>query len=698
MSIIGTLRNKMGKFLVFVIGFSIASFVLGDILGPNSTLFGGNDTTIGTIKGEDIDFTSFQSLYEEFSYNFSLNSGTSPSPNDVLLLREQVWEKFIQDIAFQNEYDKLGVTVTSSELVEMVQGNNIHPVVRQAFTSPETGIFDSEQVVFFLKNLSNQSVEQQQFWSNFERNLIPLRLRDKYENLISKTNYVNKLESKREYINSNQSSSISYLYVPFYSISDSLVSVSDNELKSFLFNYIDAYKQEESRSIKYVSFDVSPSIEDTLYVKEEMNNLKSLINQSSSDSIFSSINSDDLDYYISLREDEIKNLFGSNPNVGDIIDPQILNNQYVLYKLSEIIKEEKFSARAKHILLKWDDQSLNSKSEVRNEANRVLNLIRSGSDFDEMARMYSQDGSASNGGDLGWFTEGQMVDPFERAVFSKRSSGLINRVIETDFGFHIINVSSTKSDKIFKVSKIVKDIIPSDVTRNNSYRQAEIFRSENNSMNDFLSAADNLGLKISTNRINKNDQTVGSLQNSRSLIMWAYGVDDLGEISNVIELDNTYVIGILSEIKEEGTSELEDVEFSIRRKIINNKKFDFVNDKLSEIEGSLDEIAVSYGANANVFTMDNLLLSTSSLNNVGYSPNAIGVAFSMDEAERTKPFATDDGVLILQLNSKDTFSEQEDYLGFSSSLLEALNLASPLKIDKAIKGFSDISDYRYKFF
>ena len=698
MSIIGTLRNKMGKFLVFVIGFSIASFVLGDILGPNSTLFGGNDTTVGTIKGEDIDFTSFQSLYEEFSYNFSLNSGTSPSSNDVQLLREQVWEKFIQDIAFQNEYDKLGVTVTSSELVEMVQGNNIHPVVRQAFTSPETGIFDSEQVVFFLKNLSNQSVEQQQFWSNFERNLIPLRLRDKYENLISKTNYVNKLESKREYINSNQSSSISYLYVPFYSISDSLVSVSDNELKSFLFNNKDDYKQEESRSIKYISFDVSPSIEDTLYVKEEMNNLKSLINQSSSDSIFSSINSDDLDYYISLREDEIKNLFGSNPNVGDIIDPQILNNQYVLYKLSEIIKEEKFSARAKHILLKWDDQSLNSKSEVRNEANRVLNLIRNGSDFDEMARMYSQDGSASNGGDLGWFTEGQMVDPFERAVFSKRSSGLINRVIETDFGFHIINVSSTKSDKIFKVSKIVKDIIPSDVTRNNSYRQAEIFRSENNSMNDFLSAADNLGLKISTNRINKNDQTVGSLQNSRSLIMWAYGVDDLGEISNVIELDNTYVIGILSEIKEEGTSELEDVEFSIRRKIINNKKFDFVNDKLSGIEGSLDEIAATYGINANVFTMDNLLLSTSSLNNVGYSPNAIGVAFSMDEAERTKPFATDDGVLILQLNSKDTFSEQEDYFGFSSSLLEALNLASPLKIDKAIKGFSDISDYRYKFF
>ena len=580
----------------------------------------------------------------------------------------------------------------------MVQGNNIHPVVRQAFTSPETGVFESEQVVFFLKNLSSQSIEQQQFWSNFERNLIPLRLRDKYESLISKTNYVNKLESKREYITSNQSASISYLYVPFYSISDSLVTVSDNELKSFLFNNKDDYQQEESRSIKYISFDVNPSLDDTLYIKNEMNNLMSLIDQSSSDSIFASINSDDLDYFISLREDEIINLFGSGYKLGDIIDPQISNNQYVFYKLSEILNEDKSSARAKHILFKWNDQSLNSKSEVRNEANRVLNLIRNGSDFGEMARMYSQDGSASNGGDLGWFSEGTMVDPFERAVFSKRSEGLINRIIETDFGFHIIYVTSTKTNKIFKVSKITKDIIPSDMTRNNSYRKAEIFRSENNNIDDFLSAATDLGLNVSSSKINKNDQNVGSLQNSRSLIMWAYGVDNIDEISNVIELDNSYVIGVVSEIKEEGTSELEDVEFSIRRKIINNKKFDIVNDKLSRLEGSLDDVASSYGINANVFTMDNLLLNTSSLNNVGYAPSAIGIAFSMDEAERTKPFATDDCVLILQLNSKDSFSEQEDYLTFSSSLLEALNLASPLKIDNAIKESSDISDYRYKFF
>ena len=689
----------MGKFLVFIIGFSIASFVLGDILGPNSTLFGGNDTTIGEIKGNDVDFRSFQSLFEEFSYNFSLNNGKSPSSEDITLIRDQVWEKLIQDIAFQNEYEKLGIKVTNSELVEMVQGNNVHPMVRQAFTNPETGIFDAEQIVFFLQNLSTQSIEQQQAWANFENNLIPLRLRTKYENLISQTNYLNQLESKREYTNSNQSVSISYLFLPYYSIDDSLVSVSNNELNSYLNDNKDDYFQKESRSLKYVVFDVIPSSEDSLFIMNEMNKLKNLITKSTNDSIFSSINSDGLDYYLSLRYDEMKDIFGDNYELGDIIGPVTSANRYELYKLSNINVDERYSARAKHILLKWNNQSLTSKFEVRSEATRILNLIKNGSDFDEMARMYSQDGSASIGGDLGWFSEGQMVAPFEKAVFSKRGSGLINRLIESEFGFHIIEVTEGKTNKTYKTSKIVKDILPSDITRNLSYRKAEIFRSENTNMNDFLSSSEAINLKVlSHNDIDKNNQNLPSLDNSRSLIMWLYSAEDIGEVSSVIELDQGYVIGVLSEIKNEGTSKLEDVEFSIRRKIINNKKFDLINEKLSSLEGSLDDIALSYGNNAVVFSMENLLFNSASLTNVGYAPNAVGIAFSMEEGERTNPFSIDDGVVILQLNTKDNLSPLENYSTFSTQLLEANKLASPLKLDKAIKEFSDIKDYRYKFF
>ena len=96
--------------------------------------------------------------------------------------------------------------------------------------------------------------------------------------------------------------------------------------------------------------------------------------------------------------------------------------------------------------------------------------------------------------------------------------------------------------------------------------------------------------------------------------------------------------------------------------------------------------------------MDNLLFNFNSLNNVGYAPNAVGISFSMDEGEITKPFFTDDGVVILQINSKEILSPLDNYSSFSEQLLQANKLASPLKLDKAIKEFSDIKDYRYKFF
>ena len=138
-------------------------------------------------------------------------------------------------------------------------------------------------------------------------------------------------------------------------------------------------------------------------------------------------------------------------DVGFITEPTYENGSISIKKLSKIDQDAQEKARAKHILLRFDDSN---KSTVRTEANRILNLLRSGSDFEETARTYSQDGSASNGGDLGWFTDGMMVKPFQDAVFSRRRSGLIPRIIETDFGFHIINVTYPKTRTSYFVANL----------------------------------------------------------------------------------------------------------------------------------------------------------------------------------------------------------------------------------------------------
>jgi len=126
MAIISTLRDKMGKFLVVVVGFSIAAFVLGDILGPNSSIGNQNQNIVGEINGEDIDMIQFNAIFEQLSYNFSLNNGRSPSNQELSGIRDQAWEKLINDISYVEEYNKLGLSVSDRESVDMVQGDNIH--------------------------------------------------------------------------------------------------------------------------------------------------------------------------------------------------------------------------------------------------------------------------------------------------------------------------------------------------------------------------------------------------------------------------------------------------------------------------------------------------------------------------------------------------------------------------------------------
>ncbi|MEC8221575.1 MAG: SurA N-terminal domain-containing protein [Bacteroidota bacterium] len=697
MAIISTLRDKGGKFLVFVVGFSIAAFVLGDILGPNSSLIGQNRNIVGSINGEEIDLVRFNAVYEELTYNFSLNNGRSPTQQEVSELRDQAWERLINDISYVEEFNKIGLTVTDKESVDMVQGNNIHPMIIQAFSDPSTGSFNKDNVIGYLQNLSNQPANQQQAWFSFESNLKPMRLRTKYDNLIAQSTYYNSLDAEAEYFNTSSQIDLAYFYIPFFAVSDTLFDVSTNEMRSYLNKNKSDYNQDETRSIDYAFFSVQPSAEDSTFFENEINDIRSNLMSSNiiDDSTYAVINSDSFNPYIKFNPDELPtDLVGKD--VGFITEPKYENGSISIKKLSKIDQDAQEKARAKHILLRFDDSN---KSTVRTEANRILNLLRSGSDFEETARTYSQDGSASNGGDLGWFTDGMMVKPFQDAVFSRRRSGLIPRIIETDFGFHIINVTYPKTRTSYFVANISKDILPSDNTRNNIYRSAELFKldikSTEDVFSDYLKENNIIGGNISD--IDKNSTEVGTIPNARNVILWSYSDDRyVGEVSDVLETDEGYIVAQINEMKDEGTKKLDEVENSIKRRIIDEKKYEYLKEILVDYS-SLQDLKDNSGL-GDIYRSSGISMTENSLSNVGFSPESIGTAFSMQEGELTRPFKIDGGVIVLGLESKvlaDTLSNYDDY---RNTLIQTNRFNVPLKIDDAIKYFSDIEDDRYKFF
>ena len=570
-------------------------------------------------------------------------------------------------------------------------------MIVEAFTDPSTGYFNVDNVIGYLQNLSNQPSGQQQAWYSFESNLRPMRLRTKYDNLIGLSTHINSLQSQNEYFSASKTIDLSYYFIPFYKVPDSLFDVSSKEMRSYLKKNKEDYKQEESRSIDYAFFPLLPSKEDSLYFEDEIKNITSrLLSGDINDSTFALLNSDGFSPYIKYNIDQIPEEL-NNKNIGDVSNYKFENGSLIVYKLSNIVEDQNFKARAKHILLKFDDSNKNT---VRMEAERVLSLVKNGSDFDETARTYSQDeGSASNGGDLNWFPEGRMVKPFEDAVFSRKRAGLIPRIIESEFGYHIIYVTQPKTKSSYVVTTISKEILPSDNTRNNVYRTAEMFKIESKASNKSFTEYTNENNKSinSENDLDNKASSFGNLENARSVVIWTYDDNrDINDLSEVIELDDGYVVVHVSDIKEEGTKNIDEVENSIRKKIIDDKKFNYLSKMLTEYE-SLDELKEIY-ENGDIYSMPDLTFNSNSLLNVGYSPEAVGVAFSMNENELTKPFKIDDGIIVIQLNNivdADTLSSYDDY---GISLLQANKFTSPIKIDNAIKMFSDIEDYRYKFF
>ena len=696
MAIISTLRDKMGKFLVVVVGFSIAAFVLGDILGPNSSIGNQNQNIVGEINGEEIDLIRFNAIFEQLSYNFSLNNGRSPNTQEIIGIRDQAWEKLINDISYVNQYNELGIVVTDKESVDMVQGDNIHPMILEAFTDPNTGVFSVDNVIGYLQSLSNQPINQQQAWFSFESNLKPMRLRTKYDNLLSLTTNINSLQSKSEYFNSSNTRDISYYYVPYYMVPDTLFDVSKSEMNNFLRKNSDDYKQDESRSLNFVYFPLESSSEDSAFYISEIEKIKtSLKSGEINDSTFALLNSDGFNPYMRFNIDQLPGEL-EEKEIGFVSDIVYEDGGVLVYKLSNIVNDEKFKARAKHILLRFNDEN---KSEVRSEANRILSLLRNGSDFDETARTYSQDGSASAGGDLGWFTEEAMTKPFEDAVFSRSRKGLIPRIIESDFGFHIIYVTQPKTKKTYVVTTVFKQVLPSDNTRNNIYRAAEMFKIDASQSNsNFEDITTEKGYFIeSISELDKNATDLNSLQEARNVVIWAYDdARDANDISDVIELNNGYIVAHLDDIKKEGTKKLEDVENSVKKKILDDKKFEYVSNLFKEYN-SLDDLKSMYDL-GEIYNMSNIDFNTNSIQNVGFSPDAVGVAFSLSEGELTKPIKIDDGIIVLSLNSISQADSLNSYTDYGISLLQANKFTSSLKVDNAIKESSDIEDLRYKFF
>jgi peptidyl-prolyl cis-trans isomerase D len=707
MALINTLRKKLGKIVVGFVAFSMFAFILTDLFQSNSFLLGGANT-VGEIDGNEISYEAFQAKLDELSYNFTLNNGRNPLSEDLEQIRQEAWQTLIVENVFRPQYNELGIEVTDEELIDMVQGNNIDPQIRQFFVDPNTGQFDRQNVITFLQSLNNAPPQQRASWLAFEASLAPARSLSKYENLLEKTKFANKHEAQAEYQRS-ENLTVDYLYVPFFSMADSMVDVSDAELKAYLAKNAEQYEREPSRDIAYVSFQISPSKGDTAFVKDEVEQLLLSFAKANDDSIFASINSDGFTPYGTYKPNNLPVWLSDESvelEVGFVSQPELSGNAYTFFKISDVYEGDEAFVKASHILFKPADDSESAKTDSRAEARRVLRSIRNGADFGEMASQYGTDGTASRGGDLGWFGESSsFVQEFKDATFAYRGTGLLRDVVETDFGFHIIKVTEAKTNTVFKVARIEKELFASDQTLNEIYRNSELFSTQSAVDADFYELAESNGYEVKTaTRIRQNDKRVGAMSNARSIVFWLFNRANVGSVSEVFELDDQYIVAIQTADQEKGTAALEDVRAEIERKVRDQKKAEMISAKLQALSGSYEEMKSSYGEQARTGNTS-LTLSSNSFPGVGFAPEAIGTAFSLTQGESTAPFDVQNGVVILTVTDRNGLEDLADYEAYrsvvsnrQSSFRRRETPFTLQNIYNALIEGAEIEDERYKFY
>jgi len=705
MALINKIREKSGV-AVTVIAISLILFMVGgDLLGPNSMLGGSSNQVVGEIAGKEINIKDFQSRVDGFRQNYEAQSGRSLNENELASLRDQAWNQFVVDIAYKKEFEGLGLTVTDDELVDMVQGNHISPSILQAFSDPTTGRFDKNAVVNYLKNLKTLPIEQQKSWENFEKSLREERTRTKYENLLRLSTYIPKAQSEKEYVAQNTKATLRYLYVPYFSVVDTTIKVTDAQLEDYLKAHRKEYKGTDTRSIEYVTFPVQPAKDDSSALYTEIKELARGLASAQNDSSFAAMNSDiplPINMSFANMSDQLKEAVKTFVP-GGVYGPYREGNTYFIYKYDGTRVDSVSSARASHILIRAENQSDSAKAAARTKAEGILAQIRAGANFEALAATSSADpGSAQRGGDLNYFqNNGAMVKPFEEAVFSATSTGLIPRLVESQFGFHIIKVTATKSNTLYRIAAIGKTIAPSQATRDEAYRKADEFANSVKTKEQFNEAVKkNKALVVATaNRIPESATNINAIQNGRDIVRWAFKDDSkINSVSQVFETEEQYIVAVLVGKSDQEDVKVDDFRDELTTKVRNQIKSEQITAKLKGASGDLETIAKKYGAGALVESATDISLATGFLTSAGFDPIALGKAFGLKPGQKSGVFTGENGVFIMELIGKTDAPKIADFTQYKTQLTQSLESRMSYLVNEAIRENAKIEDRRAKFF
>ncbi|MDR2791404.1 MAG: SurA N-terminal domain-containing protein [Tannerellaceae bacterium] len=676
MATLEKIRSRAGL-LVGVVGLALFAFIIGDFLNSGSSFFRQSQEKVAVVNGETITIQDYQKRIDEMTEMYKLQSGNSSLSEDISVqIRESVYTTMVRESVLGAEVASLGMRVTPEELFDMVQGEHISPMILQMpmFRDAE-GRFSKSSLLQLLKAIDEENIaaapadQQEQlrslrtFWLFWEKTVKQQRLEEKYTSLVTKAITANILDARNRIAETSSTADILFTTQPFTSVPDSSVSISSGEVKKRYKQYRERYPQQKAQVIDYIAVDIVPSTEDYEEVRKEIDGIREEF--AASEEVADLVNErSDVPYtevFVALSSfDESVKSYLATAEQGVACEPFFENDAYRMFKLIDT-KKGPDSVKVSHILVGGKTEE-----EVSARADSIREALRQGSDFGVLASSLSQDRQSSEkAGDLGWFTETSALQSlnaeFKDSIFAAKPGEV--KSVKSLYGTHLVKVTERTAEVTkYKVADITISVSPSSTTYSNIYNALNRYVAANNRVDSFRTAAAEAGYRLRTDvQVTVSDQTLESIKGTRQVVRWAFE-HDKGDISEIFECDNRFIVAAVTASLEEGYRPLdESLSASLRQELILEKKGEqMVKDLESRHLTSLND----YAAVMNQGRIDSAKFvgfNTSRIVGIGSAPKLNALISLSEPGQVSAPVSSAVGVHVFEVVRRNV-SEQAEVL------------------------------------
>lgn len=712
MATLQKIRSK-GPLLVIVIGLALFAFIAGDawkVLQPHQ---GKQD--VGEVNGEVLSAQDYQKMVDELSEVIKLTNGLNSLTEDQLNnVKDQVWQSYVNNKLIAEQAEKLGLKVTDAEIQSIID-QGTHPLLMQTpFRNPQTGMFDKDMLKKFLVDYANlnasqmpaQYVEYYQkmgaFWQFVEKTLAQSTLAEKYQNLVAKSLISNPVAAEDAFNSRTEQSDLLLAGVPYSSINDSTIQVSDSEIKDRYNEKKEQFKQlVETRDIRYIDVKVVPSDADRKAVEKEVTEYSNQLASTTADfgtfvrSTGSSVNYSDVPVSKSVFPADVASRLDST-NVNEVYGPYYnqTDDSFNAFKLlAKVSSPDSIQFRQIQVYADTEEKT-------KTLADSIYNALKGGADFAAVAKIYGQTGEATWINAQSW--EGSELDADNSKFINTLLNQPVNELANLNMGQAnlILQVMNKKSMQTkYKVAVVKREVEFSKETYNAAYNKFSQFVAQNTTIDSMVKNAEESGYTLMPRTdLSSAEHYVGGVRSTREALKWIFAAKP-GEVSPLYECgENDHLMVVaLDKIHEAGYRDINSVAEMLRAEIRRDKKAEKIMEEMkkynsiAQVKGMKD--AVSDSVKHVTFSAPAYISVTRS------SEPVIGAVAAKTAANKVSaPIKGNGGVYMIQVYAKEKGSEKFDAKQEEATLTNMAVRIAGNQIINDLYQKAKVVDQRYLFF